>query len=56
MIMQQEKNDSDDERDVSLIEYENMTMISEHEIKKHKINNYKDIAMVEHKDVRHENV
>ena len=49
--MQQKKNDNDDKRDVSLIEYKNMIMANEHEI-----NKYKNIAMTEHKDVRHKNI
>ena len=49
--MQQKKDDNDDERNVSLIEYENMIMINEHEINEHK-----DIAIIKHKDVRHEDI
>ena len=51
MIMQQKKNDNDDERDVSLIEHENIIMINEYKINKYEINDYKDIAMIEHEDI-----
>ena len=56
MIMQQEKNDNDDKKNVLLIEYENITMINKHETNKHKINDYKNIVMTEHEDVRHKNI
>ena len=51
MIMQQEKNNNDDEKDVSLIEYENIIMINKHEI-----NDYKNIAIIKYKDVRYKNI
>ena len=51
MTMQQKKDDSDDEKDVSLIGYKDMIMVSEHEI-----NDHEDIAMTEHEDVRHEDI
>ena len=54
--MQQKKNDNDDEKNVSLIEYKNMIMINEHEVNKYKINNYKNIAMIKHEDVRYKNI
>ena len=36
-----------------MIEYKNMIIISKHEINEHKINDYKNIVMIEHEDIRY---
>ena len=56
MIMQQKKNDNDDKKNVSLIEYKNIIMINEYKVNEHKINNHKNIVIIEYKNIRYENV